>query len=352
MFKRSDDPGMPPITPGWSRRAMNRAAVLGSGGMGTALAVLLANSLETVALWSRDPEHAREIEKERINARRLPGVLLPKNVSSTDCVGKAVRNADFVVVAIPSAYVRRTLSLVREEIPQGLPVLSVVKGIENDTFATPSRIIFETLGQRPICVLSGPSHAEELGRGLPASVVLGGAETPLNLSIRDYLNQRSLRVYLNPDLLGVELAGALKNILGIAAGVCDGLGLGDNAKAALLTRGLVETARFAAAFGANPSTFAGLAGVGDVLTTCYSPHGRNRALGERIARGCSPAEALAESSGVAEGAPTARSVHAMARERNIEMPITSEVHAVLFEAKKPTLAVADLMNRLPKIEWT
>jgi glycerol-3-phosphate dehydrogenase (NAD(P)+) len=331
---------------------MKRAAVLGSGGMGTALAVLLANSLESISIWCRDSEQAAEIESSRSNIRRLPGVLLPGNVTATARAAEAVEGADFIVVAIPSAYVRATLSRIREEIPSGVPILSVVKGIENETFATPSRIIAEVVGDRPICVLSGPSHAEEMARGLPASVVLGGDETALNLAIRDRLNQRSFRVYMNPDVLGVELAGALKNVLGIAAGVCDGLGLGDNAKAALLTRGLVEVARFATALGANPATFSGLAGVGDVLTTCYSPHGRNRALGERIGKGCSPKEAIAESSGVVEGVPTTKSVHDMAQDRNIEMPITSEVYAVIFEGKKPTEAVSNLMNRLPKIEWT
>jgi glycerol-3-phosphate dehydrogenase (NAD(P)+) len=186
---------------------------------------------------------------------------------------------------------------------------------------------------------------------LPASVVVAGADERLNILVRDALNHGHFRVYTNPDAVGVELAGALKNILGIAAGICDGLGFGDNAKAALLTRGLVEMARFAADLGGQRSTFSGLAGVGDVITTCYSPLGRNRALGERIGRGAALEEALAGMVNVAEGVPTTRSVHDQAIERGIEMPITDEVFKILFEAKPPLAAVTDLMIRMPKVEW-
>ncbi len=193
-----------------------------------------------------------------------------------------------------------------ESVPPLVPVLSVVKGIENETLARPSRIIVEALGSRPVAVLSGPGHAEELARGLPASLVVAGEDEGLNLAIRDALNTRVFRVYTNPDAVGVELAGALKNVLGIAAGICDGLGFGDNAKAALLTRGLVEMARFAVDQGARPATFYGLAGVGDVVTTCYSPFGRNRAVGESLGRGKTLAETLAGMDSVAEGVPTAR----------------------------------------------
>jgi glycerol-3-phosphate dehydrogenase (NAD(P)+) len=228
--------------------------------------------------------------------------------------------------------------------------LSVVKGIEVGTFARPSEIILQTLGARSVAVLSGPSHAEELAQGLPASVVVSGADRALNAQVRDVLSNEVFRVYTSTDALGVELAGALKNILGIAAGISDGLGFGDNAKAALLTRGLVEIARLGDQMGARLETFYGLAGVGDVVTTCYSPYGRNHSVGERIGRGETVAGVLAGMVNVAEGVATTRSVHTLALERGVEMPITAEVYKVLFEGKHPRAAVVDLMNRMPRDE--
>jgi glycerol-3-phosphate dehydrogenase (NAD(P)+) len=330
---------------------MKRVAILGAGGMGTALALLFSKTARPVQLWARDGSHAAELARSRVNARHLPGVPLPENVTVTANACDATGGADLIVVAIPSAYLRATLAGLVERIPIGIPVLSVVKGIENETFARPSQIVVETLGPRAVAVLSGPSHAEELARGLPASVVVAGTDERLNIQVRDALNQETFRVYTSPDALGVELAGALKNILGIAAGICDGLGFGDNAKASLLTRGLAEITRFGVDLGAQPSTFYGLAGVGDVVTTCYSPFGRNRAVGERIGRGTPPDEVLAGMVDVAEGVPTTRSVHDQARRRGIEMPITDELHRILFEGKAPLAAVTDLMVRHPKVEW-
>jgi glycerol-3-phosphate dehydrogenase (NAD(P)+) len=318
--------------------------------MGTALAVLFAAGVRSVQLWSRDPEHAAELARTRQNARHLPGITLPETVEVTPNACDAAGGAGLIVVAIPSAYLRATLRDHSERIPPGIPVLSVVKGIENQTFARPSQIVIETLGPRPVAILSGPSHAEELARGLPASVVVAGGDEALNRTVRDNLNRGVFRVYTNPDAVGVELAGALKNVLGIAAGICDGLDFGDNAKAALLTRGLVEITRFAVDLGARAATFSGLAGVGDLITTCYSPFGRNRAVGERIGRGEPPAAVLAAMVNVAEGVPTTRSVHEQALRRGVEMPITDEVHQVLFHGKPPRVAVTDLMLRAPKDE--
>ena len=329
---------------------MERVAVLGAGGMGTALALLFAKSARQVRLWARDPARAAEIQKSRHNPRHLPGVLLPENIQISADPRTVADAADLLVVAIPSAYLRSTLNAVATQIPPNLPVLSVVKGIENQTFARPSRLVEEVLGARPIAILSGPSHAEELARALPASVVVAGADASLCLSVRDALNHGMFRVYTSSDLIGVELAGALKNILGIAAGVCDGLDLGDNAKAALLTRGLVEITRFSVELGARQETFFGLAGVGDLITTCFSPHGRNRALGERIGRGEPLDHILANMVNVAEGVPTTRSVHDQARQRGIEVPITDELYEVLFNGKPPLAALTDLMVRLPKVE--
>jgi glycerol-3-phosphate dehydrogenase (NAD(P)+) len=332
---------------------MKRVAILGAGGMGTALALLFSKTVRSVQLWARDPAHAAELARTRANERHLPGITLPGNVEVTPNACDATGGSDLIVAAIPSAFLRATLAGLVERIPPRIPVLSVVKGIENGTFARPSQIVVETLGPRSVAILSGPSHAEELARGLPASVVVGGSDEALNRAVRDALNRGMFRVYTNPDALGVELAGALKNILGIAAGICDGLGFGDNAKAALLTRGLVEIARFAVNLGAEPATFYGLAGVGDLITTCYSPFGRNRTVGQRIGRGETPDSVLASMVNVAEGVPTTRSVHDQARRRGVEMPITDEVELILFHGKSPRDAVTDLMLRSPRDEgWS
>lgn len=328
-----------------------RVAVLGAGGMGTALAILMARVVPEVTLWARDEESARTMARARSNERHLPGAALPGNVTPTADPAEAVERADLIVAAIPSAFLRATLAKLAGAVPEGVPVLSVVKGIERETFALPSRIIVEVLGPRPVALLSGPSHAEEFVRNLPASVVVAGSDENLCRRVQGALNSGTFRVYTNRDMLGVELAGALKNVLAVAAGICDGLGFGDNAKAALVTRGLVEIARFAVHLGAHRETFWGLAGVGDVLTTCYSPFGRNRAVGEQIGRGRSLAEVQAGMTAVAEGVFTVQSLHALARAQGVEMPITEEVHAILFEGKPPRAAVTDLMIRDPKVEW-
>lgn len=329
-----------------------RVAILGTGGMGTALALLFAGSAESVRLWSRSAERAEAMRATRRNALHLPEAVLPGNVRPTGDPFEAVAGADLLVAAIPTAFLRQTLAAIAPAVPAGLPILSAVKGIEIATFARPTEILAEILGPRSSAVLSGPSHAEEIARGLPASVVVAGEDEALNAAVQDALNGPAFRVYTNSDLLGVELAGALKNILGVAAGICDGLGFGDNAKAALLTRGLIEIARFACDHGARPATFLGLAGVGDVITTCYSPFGRNRAVGIKVGRGATLAEALAGMTAVAEGVTTTRSVHDRAALRGIDMPITAEVYRILYEDKPPRAAVTDLMQRLPKVEWT
>ena len=329
---------------------MKRIAILGSGGMGTALALLFAKSARSVQLWSRDRARAEEIQCARENVRHLPGILLPDNVIVTPNACDATGGADLVVVAIPSAYLRATLDALAERIPPAIPMLSVVKGIENASFARPSQIIAETLGARSISILSGPSHAEEFAAGLPASVVVAGSDEALNLAVRDALNQGMFRVYTNPDAVGVELSGALKNILGIAAGISDGLKLGDNAKAALLTRGLAEITRFGVELGALPTTFFGLAGLGDLITTCYSAYGRNRMVGQRIGQGESLDAILGGMVNVAEGVPTTRSVTNLARQRGIELPIIFQLYRILFEGKPPRDSLVELMDRLPKVE--
>lgn len=330
---------------------MKQIAILGAGGMGTALALLFDKAGASARLWCRSAERARELAHSRCNERHLPGIPISPRVRVTASVDEALDAAELIVAAIPSSFLRSELRRMADRVPSSVPFLSVVKGIENGTLERPSQIIVEALGERPVAILSGPSHAEEIARGLPASVVVAGASAELNVAVQETLGNEVFRVYTNPDAVGVELAGALKNIMGLAAGICDGLGFGDNAKAALLARGLVEITRLGVALGGQQSTFYGLAGVGDLITTCYSPYGRNRSVGERIGRGETVEEILAEMVNVAEGVPTTRSVHALAGRLGIPMPITAELHQILFEGKEPRLAVIDLMVRLPKVEW-
>jgi glycerol-3-phosphate dehydrogenase (NAD(P)+) len=229
-------------------------------------------------------------------------------------------------------------------------VVSVVKGLENETFQRPSEIIADVLGNRSVVALSGPSHAEEISRRLPASVVAASGDVVLARQVQQMFNTERFRVYTNADIVGVELAAALKNVVAIAAGISDGLGYGDNAKSALMTRGLVEITRFGTALGAEPLTFAGLAGVGDLVATCTSRHSRNRRVGERLGRGEKLSAIRASMEAVAEGVATTRSIYELAEEKGIEMPITAEVYRVLFEAKSPAEATDSLMQRPPRGE--
>jgi glycerol-3-phosphate dehydrogenase (NAD(P)+) len=326
-------------------------AVLGDGAWGTAIALLLARNPEhRVTLWSAREENGRLLQERRENVRLLPGVPIPPVIQLTTDIGKAVAGSDLWVAAVPTVYLRDSLTRIAAAVPARPPVLSLAKGMENGTFMRPTEIVTHVLGIEKTAVLSGPSHAEEISRGLPASVVAASRDDQLAQWIQQCFSTERFRVYTNPDPVGVELAGALKNVIGIAAGINDGLGLGDNAKAALLTRGLVEMTRFGVALGAQARTFSGLAGLGDLITTCVSPHGRNHRVGQRLARGERWAKIQAGMNMVAEGAFTARSVHERAAQMVIDMPITTEVYRVLYENKDPRLAVSDLMLREPKGE--
>jgi len=329
---------------------MDRVAVLGGGGMGTAMAMVAARSAGDVRLWVREPDRARAMAESRVNARHLPEVRIPDAIRIAGDPGEVLDRAELIFAAVPTSYLRSTLSTLAGAVPADVPVVSVVKGIEFGTFARPSQILVDVLGPRETAVLTGPSHAEELARGLPASLVVAGASSSLCEAVQRQFSHETFRLYRNSDAIGAEVAGALKNILGIAAGVCDGLEIGDNAKAALLTRGLVEIARMGVRLGGRVETFYGLAGVGDVVTTCYSPFGRNREVGLRVGRGESLAAVLAAMPNVSEGVPTIRSVHALAEKLGVDMPITRELHRVLFEGKAPRAAVFDLMTRTPKDE--
>ncbi|MFN4261339.1 MAG: NAD(P)H-dependent glycerol-3-phosphate dehydrogenase [Gemmataceae bacterium] len=328
-----------------------RFAVLGDGAWGTAIALVLHQHPDhRVCLWSARPDNARLLRERRENVRLLPGIPIPDAIELTADIAQATAAADLCVEAIPTVHLRPTLRRIAAAIPTGCPFLSLTKGLEIDTFLRPSEVIVEVLGPRPVAVLSGPSHAEEVSRGLPATVVVASGDLALAQLVQRHLGTERLRIYTHTDVIGVELGGALKNIIGIAAGISDGLGLGDNAKAALMTRGIVEMARFGVALGAEGQTFYGLAGIGDLITTCISKHGRNRHVGEQLAQGKQLADILAGMKMVAEGVYTTRSVHHKASALGIDMPITAEIYRVLYEDKDPRAAVSDLMLREPKPE--
>lgn len=320
--------------------------ILGGGAMGTACAVLLGEQPDQlVTIWARSPEYAEQMQRDRENKRLLPGVRLPDNVRITADLAHAVSNAEYLIAAVPTQFLRASLNEVRPHLFRPLPVISVIKGIENGTFLRPSEIIGEVLGSRAVVSLSGPSHAEEIGRRLPATLVAASSDLGLARQTQKMFNTQRFRVYTNLDLVGVELAGALKNVIAIAAGISDGLGYGDNAKSALLTRGLVEMTRFGQRFGAEAATFAGLAGMGDLITTCISPYGRNRHVGQRLGQGETLSHILATMTSVAEGVTTAKSVFDIAEQEGIDMPIMTEVYRVLYESKSPSDATNSLMLR-------
>ena len=330
--------------------ARGPVAVVGDGGWGTALALVLHRKGVATRLWSREPDYAAEMRRARANPRFLPGVALPEGLLVTGDPAEALDGAALVISAVPAQFVRGTWTDLAPFLRRGVPVCSVTKGIEIATLERPTRILAEVLGPRPLAVLSGPSHAEEVSRGMPCAVVAASRSPRLAAAVQGLFSTERFRVYSLRDVVGVEFAGAAKNVVAVAAGITDGLGLGDNTKAALITRGAVEMARLGRAVGARQATFHGLAGIGDLIVTCASRHGRNRAVGERLARGERLDEILASVRTVAEGVPTSKALVALTRRLRVEMPIATEVHHVLFDGKDPRRAVTDLMLRAPKKE--
>lgn len=314
--------------------------------MATACAILLAEHEDQfVSMWARNPVHAGQIQAERENKRLLPGVKLPERIQVTADIEQALRDAEYLVAAIPSQFLRSSLVEMKPYLTRNRPVISVIKGIENETFMRPSEIIAEVLGSRAVVAVGGPSHAEEISRRMPATVVAASGDLGLARQVQRMFNTERFRVYTNLDLIGVELAAALKNVIAIAAGISDGLGFGDNAKSSLLTRGLVEMTRFGQRFGAEASTFTGLAGMGDLITTCISPYGRNRSVGVRLGQGETLDQILKSMDAVAEGVATTKSVFDVSEQEGIEMPITSEVFRVLYEQRSVVDATRSLMLR-------
>ncbi len=326
-----------------------RILVLGDGGWGTALALALHRAGRRVAVWSHEPEYAAEVARTRENRKFLPGVPIPGDILWTGDMAEALAGVVEFYSVIPTQFLRATLTRFGERLA-GMPAVSASKGLEVETLRRPSEIVAEVSGAATVAVLSGPSHAEEVGRGLATTVVAAAADFAHACRVQERLASETLRVYTSEDPVGVELGGALKNIIAVAAGIADGIGLGDNAKAALVSRGLVEMARFGACLGAHRETFFGLSGAGDLMVTCYSRHSRNRSLGERIGRGECLADILAASEKVAEGVWTCKAVHVAAGRLGVEMPITSQLHAILFEEREPRDAVRELMLRPPRPE--
>jgi glycerol-3-phosphate dehydrogenase (NAD(P)+) len=328
-------------------------AVLNAGGWGTALAIVLARAGHTVRLWVRRPEQAIALATSRVNEAYLPGVTLPETILPTTNLGEAVDGCAAVVVVPISAGLRELAHRLSPLLPDDALVVHGTKGLERDTLLRLSEVIESEL--RPshrgrVAVLSGPTHAEEVGRGVPAAAVVASPDLACAAALQAILSGRSFRVYTNTDTVGVELCGALKNVVALATGIGDGLGGGDNARAALITRSLAEMSRLVMAAGGQADTVAGLAGVGDLVATCTSRHSRNRRAGEQIGRGVPLERVLAESAQVVEGVPATRAALALARRYGVTMPIAEQAHAVLFDGRDPKDAMTDLMARDPTAE--
>ena len=331
----------------------SKIGILGAGSWGMALAVHLNSLKHNVTLWEFDKSRCIKLSEKREDSDFLPGIKIPERIIITSDLQKAVENKDFILFVVPSHIVRDVASKVNNFNLRGAVIVSCSKGIENNTLMTLSKVLTETLTKvKPdkIAVLSGPSHAEEVSRGVPTTVVAASESLESAKKIQRIFTTSTFRVYTNIDVIGVELGGSLKNIIAIAAGISDGVGYGDNTKAALMTRGLVEITRLGVAMGANPMTFAGLSGMGDLIVTCMSRYSRNRYVGEQIGRGRKLSEVLSEMVMVAEGVRTTKSAMALAEKYHVEMPITQQVYEVLFGNKDPQVAMSELMSRDLKVE--
>ncbi len=331
---------------------MARAAVIGAGSWGTALAKVLRDKGHAVRIWSYEAAVAEQIRSERMNRDYLPGVILPASVDVFLEHRDALEGADVVITVVPSHAFRDVVTAAAPHIPESAHVLSATKGIEVDSLSRPSEILAALLPRHgPPAVLSGPTFAREVGEGEPTAAVVACSDTEAGRYIQNFLSSDRFRVYTNEDVLGVELAGSLKNVMALAAGIAAGLGYQNNSRAALVTRGLAEIMRLGIAMGAQASTFAGLAGLGDLVLTCTSELSRNRTVGMRLGRGESLQEILAGMKMVAEGVRTTKAARQLAQRQGVEMPIVEEVHHILFEGKPPKRATADLMLRAPKPEY-
>jgi len=322
-----------------------KISILGDGGWGTALALVNTRKGNDTILWSAFPDYARVLDEERLNHKFLPGIPIPRSIKITSNLSEAVSSSDFITVAVPSIYLRNVLFKLKDFDVSKKIFVSVTKGIEPKTLMRPSEIILSVLGNVHLVVLSGPSHAEEVARDLPTLVVVGSDQPELSRKVQEAFRDTMFRIYVQNDVVGIELGAAFKNVIAIAAGLCDGLRLGSNTKAALISRGLLEVTQLGVRMGANPNTFYGLSGLGDLVTTCISPYGRNLRIGRELGEGKKLKEILEGTLTVAEGIETTRSTYQLARKHGVTAAIVSEIYKVLFDDKDPRKALVDLMTR-------
>lgn len=329
---------------------MATISVIGAGSWGTALALLLYKNGHKVTVWSIMKDEIEMLQREHEHKEKLPGVKLPEDMEFTTDLEKALTGKDVLVLAVPSPYTRSTSHSMAPFVKEGQIIVNVAKGIEEHSLLTLSQIIEEEIPQAEVAVLSGPSHAEEVGRGIPTTIVVGARKKETAEYLQNIFMNEVFRVYISPDVLGIELGAALKNVVALAAGIADGLGYGDNTKAALITRGIAEIARLGTAMGGKAETFSGLTGIGDLIVTCASMHSRNRRAGILIGKGYSMEEAMAEVKMVVEGVYSAKAAMELAKKYQVQIPIIEQVNAVLFEGKPADEAVRNLMLRDKKIE--
>ncbi|MFV9510699.1 NAD(P)H-dependent glycerol-3-phosphate dehydrogenase [Tepidibacillus sp. LV47] len=324
-------------------------AVIGAGSWGTALAMVLANNGIQVELYTRREDQKKEINTKRTNQKYLPGIYLPDSIHADTDLERVVKKKPFIILVVPSHVMRSTVRKIKDLVTEDTMIIHAIKGLEENTYKRMSEVIHEELPYLPknqIMVLSGPSHAEEVSRFTPTTVVVSGEDLTLAEKGQDLFINQNFRVYTNTDLIGVEIAGSLKNIIALGAGLSDGLGFGDNAKAALITRGLAEITRLGIELGANPLTFLGLAGVGDLVVTCTSRHSRNWRAGFQLGKGERLKQVLEQMGMVVEGVKTTKVAYQLSQHLQVKMPITQELYRVLFEGKSPKQAVEDLMGRV------
>lgn len=329
---------------------MKKIGVIGAGSWGTALAWLLANNGHEVTLWSIMEDEVKMLNETREHTLKLPGVKLQDSILITTDLETAMKDKDVLVLAVPSPFTRSTSHMMQSFATDGQLIVNVAKGVEETTLMTLSEIIEEEIPHARVAVLSGPSHAEEVGKGLPTTCVIGARDRETAEYLQEIFMSPVFRVYTSPDILGIELGAALKNVIALAAGVADGLGYGDNTKAALITRGIAEISRLGIAMGARAETFFGLSGIGDLIVTCASVHSRNRKAGYLMGQGYTMKEAMDQVKMVVEGVYSAKAALALSEKYHVEMPIIVEVNKVLFEDKKAADAVDELMQRMKKDE--
>lgn len=329
---------------------MKNIGVIGAGSWGIALALLLSNNGHQVTVWSVIEDEIKMLKENHEHKDKLPGIKLPETIEYTTDLAAAVTGKDLLVLAVPSPFTRGTSKLMKEFVSEGQIIVNVAKGIEENTMKTLTEIIEEEIPQACVCVLSGPSHAEEVGRGLPTTCVVGAKDENTATYIQEIFMNRVFRVYTSDDVLGIELGGALKNVIALAAGIADGLGYGDNIKAALITRGISEISRLGVVMGGRKETFGGLTGIGDLIVTCASMHSRNRRAGILIGKGYTMEEAMEEVKMVVEGVHSAKAALQLAQKYQVELPIIEQVYAVLFEGALAKEAVDVLMGRQKKSE--